>query len=244
MKILLNLFVVFICLTNITCATIFHSRKELRLPAKAIVLTFDDGPNAIGNTTLNLLSVLKKHNVKAYFCLIGENIVEYPELVRAIDSSGNIIVNHGYTDQEILTKSDQNIKDDISKWNAELQRAIGKKKHKPVHYFRPAYGIYNPSIKKLLLKEHMKILPASFYALDAEVGPSGQKTVVSRTINEVKKLGSAIIVLHDGKDSHVKLKTETENSQDSKYNRSWIPEAADSIITLLKKDGYIFTLMK
>jgi peptidoglycan/xylan/chitin deacetylase (PgdA/CDA1 family) len=50
--------------------------------SKAVYLTFDDGPNPA--VTIPLLELLKKHNARATFFLLGNNAQKYPELVKRI----------------------------------------------------------------------------------------------------------------------------------------------------------------
>ena len=59
-----------------------------------IALTFDDGPDE--NNTPKLLKVLKKHEVKATFFLIGEKIVANKGIVEMIIKDGHQICNHTY----------------------------------------------------------------------------------------------------------------------------------------------------
>ena len=62
---------------------------------RVVALTFDDAPNA--QTTPQVLDVLKQYNVKAMFCLIGQEAERNPELVRRIIDEGHIVANHTYT---------------------------------------------------------------------------------------------------------------------------------------------------
>lgn len=59
---------------------------------KAIYLTFDDGPHP--EVTPALLHLLKKHNAKATFFLMGKNAEQYPELVIKIQEENHTIGFH------------------------------------------------------------------------------------------------------------------------------------------------------
>ena len=63
-------------------------------------LTFDDGPN--GATTAKLLDFLKQNDIKAVFCVIGQNITAPggAELLRRMVDEGHTLCNHttGYAD--------------------------------------------------------------------------------------------------------------------------------------------------
>jgi peptidoglycan/xylan/chitin deacetylase (PgdA/CDA1 family) len=55
-------------------------------------LTFDDGPHP--TVTDQLLELLKVHNAKATFFLLGKNAMQYPELVERILEDGHSIGFH------------------------------------------------------------------------------------------------------------------------------------------------------
>ena len=65
---------------------------RFRTPEKAVWLTIDDGPHP--EDTLELLKLLKKHNARATFFVIGERVQKYPELARAILNEGHTLANH------------------------------------------------------------------------------------------------------------------------------------------------------
>lgn len=58
-------------------------------------LTFDDGPN--DHNTMEILDILKKENIHATFFLTGQNVKQYPEVVKKIYASGNAIGVHSYS---------------------------------------------------------------------------------------------------------------------------------------------------
>ena len=60
----------------------------------AVYLTFDDGP--IPEVTPWVLDELKKHNAKATFFCIGENIKKHPEIFRRILAEGHSVGNHTF----------------------------------------------------------------------------------------------------------------------------------------------------
>jgi peptidoglycan/xylan/chitin deacetylase (PgdA/CDA1 family) len=67
---------------------ILHGPKNKR----QVALTFDDGPDLV--YTPQVLDVLKKHNVKATFFLIGNRAAKHPEMVKRIIREGHVIGNH------------------------------------------------------------------------------------------------------------------------------------------------------
>lgn len=59
---------------------------------KTMYLTFDDGPSEKNTTAV--LDILKEHNIKATFFLVGENVRKHPEVARRIAEEGHTIGIH------------------------------------------------------------------------------------------------------------------------------------------------------
>ena len=59
---------------------------------KIVYLTFDDGPHP--TVTPWVLNELKKHDAKATFFCIGNNVVQYPGVFEQLISEGHAIGNH------------------------------------------------------------------------------------------------------------------------------------------------------
>ena len=76
--------------SNIYLKTICKGNSEDQVAA----LTFDDGPDEV--MTERVLDVLKRHNIKATFFLIGEKVDKYPHIVRRMVKEGNTVANHNY----------------------------------------------------------------------------------------------------------------------------------------------------
>lgn len=61
---------------------------------KAVYLTFDDGP--IPEATPFILDTLAKHDVKATFFMVGDNVRKHPELYEKVVAAGHRIGNHTF----------------------------------------------------------------------------------------------------------------------------------------------------
>lgn len=66
----------------------------VRTEAKAIALTFDDGPDPA--TTPVLLDLLARHGARATFFVLGERAARHPELIARIAAEGHEIGNHSW----------------------------------------------------------------------------------------------------------------------------------------------------
>ncbi|WP_454043040.1 endo-1,4-beta-xylanase [Cellulosimicrobium sp. Marseille-Q8652] len=102
-------------------------------------LTFDDGPNP--GTTPALLDLLAEHDLRAVFCVIGQN-VEAPggaEILRRIVDEGHVLCNHstGYADMGAWTADE--VRADLVENLGIIRTALGDAAH-PVPFFRAPNG--------------------------------------------------------------------------------------------------------
>ncbi len=77
-------------------ASQFHgatiTAAKLTPQEKVIALTFDDGPWPI--STVQVLDILKQNQIKATFFVTGQNVKNYPDLLKRESAEGHIIGNH------------------------------------------------------------------------------------------------------------------------------------------------------
>lgn len=83
---------IFLLISSLTQAAI--PKPKAYNDRSLIYLTLDDGPN---RKTGTLLDVLKKHQVKATFFILGKNIEGNEHLIRRIVAEGHLIALHGMT---------------------------------------------------------------------------------------------------------------------------------------------------
>lgn len=84
-----------------------------------IAVTFDDGPS---EETLNVLSVLRKNDVKATFFLVGKMVRGREDIIETIKADGHELGNHTFSHKRLWFKSKKFIEDDIRKCDDELRR--------------------------------------------------------------------------------------------------------------------------
>lgn len=213
---------------------------------KPVLLTFDDGPNNIDNISMDLLSVLKKHNVKVAFCLIGKNVAQHPHIVKQMYIDGHIIANHGHVGDPFIFKRMKDIAADIDACSKAICEAIEDFSHQ-VEYFRPGYGVYFKKHAPFWESKNMQLLPVTDFFFDHKVKLSGMEKFILQFTKKVKKNKGGVYVLHDGRNEyHIinnKVKSARSSNQSSDYDRAWIPKAVDKIIMELKNAGmYLPTL--
>ncbi|WP_255314655.1 polysaccharide deacetylase family protein [Flavobacterium noncentrifugens] len=156
---------------------------------RKIALTFDDGPN---ENTLEILKVLEKHQVKAAFFCIGKNIAAHPEILKKIVAGGHVVANHSYSHSHFIDfyRKDRMIRE-LTATDAIIEKLTGKK----VQFFRPPYGVTNPSIRRALEITKHKTIGWNIRSLDGII--SNKKIILNRIVKRISP--GAIVLLHDTK---------------------------------------------
>ncbi len=99
-----------------------------------IAMTFDDGPSA--TLTPKLLDLLAARHIKATFFVIGENVVEYPEIVARAAREGHEIANHSWSHPNFAKMSDDGVRRQLWRTDDAIKSATGAR---PA-LLRPPYG--------------------------------------------------------------------------------------------------------
>jgi peptidoglycan/xylan/chitin deacetylase (PgdA/CDA1 family) len=90
---------------------------------RAVALTFDDGPDPV--QTPQILALLDQYQIKATFCLVGQNVQKHPEVVRQIVAAGHTLCNHTWAHSLTIGKQKpEEIRDDLSRTNNAIQAAV------------------------------------------------------------------------------------------------------------------------
>ncbi len=157
----------------------------------SVYLTFDDGP--IPQVTPWVLSELEKHNTKATFFCIGENIHKHPAIFQQVLQSGHTIGNHTFNhlngwNTPVLTYL-QNIQK--CQQTIEEHSLINKN---DILLFRPPYGKIRPKQSRFLRKKGYKIIMWDVLSADYDINLTKEKCLE----NVIKNVQSgSIIVFHD-----------------------------------------------
>jgi len=232
-----TLYLLCLLLPLFSCQSVNHSRTELGIHSSVVYFTFDDGPNADGDTTVRLLGVLKKYQIKALFCLLGENAERYPELVRQIHDEGHHIINHGYSDKFACIMRRDEFRDNLLRGEQAISAALGFDMNPKL--YRPQGGFYNSLHKKIYIAEGYTIVPNTVRIYDAVISAGQEDKVARRVIRKLENQGGGIVLLHDGRDSYYRKIAKLEKNPNGSFNRSWIPETVETIINALLDRGFV-----
>lgn len=112
---------------------------------KKIYLTFDAGYE--NGYTSHILDILKKHNVKATFFLVGNFIETSPELVKRMVDEGHTVGNHTYTHPDMSQISDKAaFEEELGKLEQIYEETTGQQMKK---FYRPPQGKYSEENLKM-----------------------------------------------------------------------------------------------
>jgi peptidoglycan/xylan/chitin deacetylase (PgdA/CDA1 family) len=164
--------------------------KRKAVNAKAVVLTFDDGPGS--RLTPAILNILERYNVKATFFLLGKNIEGREVIVQQILSKGHEIGSHGYEHLHYWKVSPFRALADIKKGRKILAMMSGTNGNK--YPFRPPHGKLNLVCLLYLL---IHDIPIIYWTLDTRDTWSRVYRDKNRITTLAKKAGGAVTLSHD-----------------------------------------------
>lgn len=163
---------------------------------KTVYLTFDDGPTP--EITEWVLAELKKHEAKATFFCIGNNIEKHPSIFSKILQEGHAIGNHTFNH---LNGWKTNKMDYVQ--NAlQCEKAIEAFAYKS-KLFRPPYGKIKPSQAKALRDKGYQVIMWDVLSADFDQQISPEQCLENVLRNVVS---GSIIVFHDSVKAYENLK--------------------------------------
>ena len=196
--------------------TLYQPPKILKLLSPAtyqipttereIYLTFDDGPCA--ETTHIILEILRKHNTKATFFCVGDNIINHPELFAQIKTEGHQVANHTMHHSKGFYTNTNDYINEID----ECAALVGN------NLFRPPHGLITPRQNAMLRNKGYKIIQWDVITYDWD-----NKHTTNDILNIIKQYTrpGSIIAMHDS------IKASPRTLQ-----------VLDNIITWLKSQNY------
>ncbi len=166
-----------------------RSCRSFKTDRREVWLTIDDGPDPAD--TPRILELLRAHEAKATFFVIGKNAETHPELVRAIRDAGHEIGYHTYTHPvgTFWCASPQRVARELDRGLAVLN-GLGV----IVHRFRSPVGIKNLWLAAALAKRRLECVGWSARGLELTGGDA--LTVAKRVLRRLRP--GCILLLHEG----------------------------------------------
>ncbi|MHB9108436.1 MAG: polysaccharide deacetylase family protein [Armatimonadota bacterium] len=180
---------------------------------KQVALTFDDGPHPYA--TLKLLSVLRTHDVRATFFVVGDKAKIHPDLIRMEIDMGHAVGNHTMHHANLLKLPPDQTEEEIAECGQVIRDITGQ----APRYFRPPGGQYNEDLLKSTAERGYTTVLWTDVARDYQM--PGDGTIEEQVLAHIGNGG--IILLHDGIYQTI--------------------DALPRIITRLRREGYQFVTL-
>lgn len=157
-------------------------------PGRTVSFTFDDGPDP--QNTPRLLKLLQRKHIRAVFCLWGDHVKQYPDLVRKIAAHGHILCNHTMHHDDMTTKTAAEIRADLLETNAAIREAVPRAR---IPYFRAPFGAWGetPTVAASLGMQ-----PLGWRLAISDWEPPGTDVLVDRLMTGITE--GAVVLMHDG----------------------------------------------
>lgn len=180
--------------------------------SKLLALTFDDGPCKY---TADLLEVLRKHNVRATFFMLGTQLEQYgAQTVPGMVELGCQLGNHSYDHKSMVKLSTAECVEEFQKTDQLIASYGGRDGSSVVRF---PYGSFTTEQKQQVGK------PNIYW--DIDTSSYGKADAASFTSNlEAKITGGNIILINEG--------------------RQTVPAAVDQLIHDLTGQGYQFVTVE
>ena len=183
---------------SIRAGIYLHTFCQQPTTEKTVALTFDDGPDTI--QTPEILKVLKEYNVPACFFCIGHKVEGNEKLLQQIISEGHLIGNHSYSHaNDFPLYGLAKMKSDLQTCQSALEQVTSQ----PVRFFRPPFGVTNPTIAKAVRQLGYTTIGWNIRTLDT------CQQDIDKTLRRIRKRlrPGSVILLHDRMpDSNLLLK--------------------------------------
>lgn len=175
-----------------------HAIWRMDPSAKAVYLTFDDGP--IPEATPFVLDTLARYGIKATFFMVGDNIRKYPELFKRVIEDGHAVGNHTYNHIGGFRWLSRNYLRNTKKAQELIERMTDRHYESPL--FRPPHGWMRPLQYRVIRKKGYRIVMWDLVTRDYSKRLTAEE--VLENVRHYARNGS-IITFHDSLRSIDKL---------------------------------------
>ena len=164
-----------------------------------IRLTFDAGYE--NGCTEQILDVLKKHQVKAAFFLVGSYIEKNADLVRRMAAEGHIVGNHTMHHPDMSKLSDAEFEKELRQLEDLYRETTGQEIAK---YYRPPQGVYSEKNLKMAQQLGYQTVFWSLAYLDWETDAQPtREQAFSKLIPRIHN--GAVVLLHSTSSTNAEI---------------------------------------
>ncbi|MFG1653702.1 polysaccharide deacetylase family protein [Micromonospora sp. NPDC049275] len=154
-----------------------------------VALTFDDGPDP--RYTPQVLAALREYDVKATFCVVGENAQDHPDLIQAIVADGHTLCNHSWHhDVSLGNRSTDQIRADLVRTNEAIRAAVPDA---PIVWYRQPGGAWTAPVVSVctglgMTPLHWSVDPSDWQA-------PGASKIATTVLTQARPGG--VVLMHD-----------------------------------------------
>ncbi len=163
---------------------------------KTCYLTFDDGPSVI---TDDILDILKKHDIKATFFVIGEQMQYFKDIVRRMYKEGHTIGNHSYYhDYKAIYKDGANFENELMLVKKSIDDILGVEYERRI--FRFPGGSFEQGkqeFKQILIDHNYKYVDWNSLTGDSEVIEPDFEFLFNNLVDTTKGREDIVVLMHD-----------------------------------------------
>jgi hypothetical protein len=113
--------------------------------AKDFGMSFDDGPS---ESSLLVLDALKELNVQATFCVLGSQVIKFPDILKRMYMEGHTICAHTWSHRYLTSQTDEQIVAEFEWALQAIQLVIGVR---PT-LVRPPFGDIDDRVRDVFRK--------------------------------------------------------------------------------------------
>lgn len=210
-----------ICLNFVDLDQTVFAKTNRKLPVysvdrgenKSIAISFDAAWGA--DKTRKIVEILKAHDVKATFFLVGFWVDAYKQEVAFLADSGMEIGNHSKNHLHMSTLNEEKIEEEVEYVNTAVRELTGVSPK----VFRSPFGEYNDAVISAV--ESLGMTPIQWDVDSLDWKGISASEIISRVVGKVKN--GSIILCHNNSDH--------------------IVEALPTILEELTAKGYTFVTM-
>lgn len=196
--------------------------KEMKLALACrhhglIALTYDDGPGT--ELTSKLIELLRKHDVKASFFVLGQRAKLRPDLVTLLIDEGHDVGSHTQNHSNAWKTNPFTTARDISAGIADISQLNGN-----AALFRPPFGKMTLAS---LIDGAIRRLTFAFWTVDTQ--DSWKRRSIQSVTDEIERAGGGVVLMHDY--------DEYGSAPDGVSHLDYVLNLTDEIIILAKKRG-------
>ena len=184
-----------------------------------VALTFDDGPS---RWTPLVLDLLREHEARATFFVIGQRVREHPDLAKRIVAEGHELGSHTLTHPRLTEIPEDDVREEITGGLDAIEEVLGER---PTLFRAPGF---HADQRELAIVQELG-LEAVFADVDPQDWRPGRDshTIFSLVLKALRE--GVIIDLHDG------YPPPPTSSRD---DCTPTVEALDHLLPCLRAEGY------